>query len=104
MVPLQSRDNRFEHLPLFPLVEQDLSIVVDEKISWAQVSEAVSNHVHDAEFVEEYRGEQVPEGKKSLMFRFRLSGETGTLTAEAIDQMRSRLIKKLKYTIGAEMR
>ncbi|MGI6507775.1 MAG: phenylalanine--tRNA ligase subunit beta [Saccharofermentanales bacterium] len=104
LVPLQSRDNLYERLPQFPLVEQDLSIVLDEDVSWAQIYEAVENLVHDAEFVEEYRGEQVPEGKKSLMFRFRLASETGTLTADEIDKLRNRLIKKLQYTLGAEMR
>ncbi len=104
LVPLQSRDNLYERLPQFPLVEQDLSIVIDEDVSWAQVYEAAANHVHDAEFVEEYRGEQVPEGKKSLMFRFHLASDTGTLTADEIEQLRHRLIKKLKHTLGAEMR
>ena len=104
LVPLQSRDNRYERLPQFPLVEQDLSIVIDEDVSWAQIYDAVVNLVHDAEFVEEYRGEQVPKGKKSLMFRFRLASDTGTLTADEIERLRNRLIKKLKHTLGAEMR
>ena len=104
LIPLQSRDNRFRHLPQFPLVEQDLSILIGEDVTWAQIAEAVANHVHDAEFIEEYRGEQIPAGKKSLMFRFRLASDTGTLTADEIEQLRSRLIKKLKYTLGAEMR
>jgi phenylalanyl-tRNA synthetase beta subunit len=38
------------------------------------------------------------------MFRFRLASETGTLTADEIDKLRNRLIKKLQYTLGAEMR
>ena len=66
--------------------------------------ETVANLVHDAKFVEEYRGEQVPKGKKSLMFSFRLGSDTGTLTAEEIEKLRNRLIKKLRYTLGAEMR
>ena len=64
----------------------------------------ISLRVHDAEFVEEYRGEQVPKGKKSLMFRFRLASETGTLTADEIERLRHRLIKKLKHVLDAEMR
>ncbi|HHW94174.1 MAG TPA: phenylalanine--tRNA ligase subunit beta [Clostridiaceae bacterium] len=104
LVPLQSRDNLYRRLPQFPLVEQDLSIVIDEDVSWAQIYEAVANLVHDAKFVEEYRGEQVPKGKKSLMFSFRLGSDTGTLTAEEIEKLRNRLIKKLRYTLGAEMR
>ena len=76
----------------------------EDTVFAAEIYEAVVNLVHDAEFVEEYRGEQVPKGKKSLMFRFRLASETGTLTADEIERLRHRLIKKLKHVLDAEMR
>jgi phenylalanyl-tRNA synthetase beta chain len=101
---LESRDNTFTHLPQFPLVEQDLSIVIDDDVSWADIEEAVASQVKRAEFVEEYRGSQVPEGKKSLMFRFWLASDEKTLSAEDIEQARKRLLKKLKYMLGAELR
>ncbi len=104
LVPLPSRDNRFDHLPHFPLVEQDLSIVVDEKITWAEIEEAVASQVRRLEFVEEYRGSQVPEGKKSVMFRFWLGSDEKTLSSEDIDILRDRLLKKLAFVLGAILR
>lgn len=102
--PLPSRDNRYHRLPHFPLVEQDLSIVLDEAVSWADVEAAVASHVRRSEFVEEYRGSQVPEGKKSIMFRFWLASDEGTLTAETIEELRGRLLKKLQFVLGAKLR
>lgn len=104
LLPLPSRHNEFRPLPHFPLVEQDLSVIVDEEVSWADIEKAVASHVRRSEFVEEYRGSQVPEGKKSLMFRFWLASDEKTLTADDIEEMRKRILKKLKHILGAELR
>ncbi len=104
LVPLPSRENQFESLPYFPLVEQDLSMVVDREVTWGNIEEAIGKSVKKLEFIEEYHGEQVPEGKKSLMFRFWLGSDEGTMTPDQIEKARSRVIKKLTYTLGAKMR
>lgn len=104
LVPLASRHNDFSRLPHFPLVEQDLSIMVDESVTWADIEEAIRSQVRRSEFVEEYRGSQVPEGKKSLMFRFWLGSDEKTLTAEDIEDRRKKLLKKLSHLLGAELR
>ncbi|MFA5585233.1 MAG: phenylalanine--tRNA ligase subunit beta [Saccharofermentanales bacterium] len=102
--PLASRDNRYQALPHFPLVEQDLAIVVEEAVSWTEVEEALASHVRRSEFLEEYRGSQVPEGKKSLIFRFWLGSEEKTLSSEEIEEIRQRILKKLKFTLKADLR
>ncbi|NMA18552.1 MAG: phenylalanine--tRNA ligase subunit beta [Clostridiaceae bacterium] len=104
LVPLPSRENQFEALPYFPLVEQDLSMIVDREVTWGDIEEAIGKSVKKLEFIEEYHGEQVPEGKKSLMFRFWLGSDEGTMTPDQIEKARSRVIKKLTYTLGAKMR
>jgi phenylalanyl-tRNA synthetase beta chain len=81
-----------------------LSIVVDEDVSWSDIESAIASHVRRSEFVEEYRGSQVPEGMKSLMFRFWLASDEGTLSAEEIERLRNRLIKKLGHTLDAGLR
>ncbi len=104
LVPLPSRENQFKALPYFPLVEQDLSMVVDREVTWGDIEEAIGKSVRKLEFIEEYHGAQVPEGKKSLMFRFWLGSDEGTMTPDQIEKARSRVIKKLTYTLGAKMR
>lgn len=104
LTPLESRHNEFEHLPHFPLVEQDLSIVIKEEVTWADIESAIASQVKRSEFVEEYRGSQVPEGYKSLMFRFWLASDEKTLSADEIEQRRGRLLRKLKQLLGAELR
>ena len=101
--PLPSRSNRYERLPLFPLVEQDFSVLLDEKTSWQSLRESLEGSVRSIDFIEEYRGKQIPEGKKSVMFRVRFGSSEGTLTSEQIDEKMRSIIRKIGK-IGGEVR
>lgn len=102
--PLASRDNKFEHLPLYPEVDEDLSILVDEGIKWADIAEAIKHHCKDLRFVEEYRGQQVPEGKKSVTLSLTIGSDKGTMDSKAIDKRMNKIIKTLENKVGAELR
>ena len=101
---LPSRTNVFHPLPQFPLVEKDLSMVLDETVKWADVEALVKTMVKDVSYVEEYRGKQIPQGKRSLMIRVHLGSDEGTLTSEQIDEGMNRVMKKLQKQFGAEIR
>ncbi|MDD4080267.1 MAG: phenylalanine--tRNA ligase subunit beta [Eubacteriales bacterium] len=103
LMPLPSRGNIYHRLPLFPLVEQDFSVLLDEKILWQDVSEALEGSVKSLDFIEEYRGKQIPGGKKSVMFRVRFGSDTGTMTAEQIDEKMNNIIRKINK-LGGEVR
>jgi phenylalanyl-tRNA synthetase beta chain len=66
LIPYDSRTNKYERLPELPLVEKDLSIIVDEDIKWVNIESSIKSLVKEIEFVDEYRGNQIPEGKKSI--------------------------------------
>lgn len=104
LTPLDSRTNTFEHLPLFPLVEQDFSVLIDESGKWQDLVALIHNHVKGYRFMEEYKGAQVPEGKKSLMFRVWFHSDTGTLTQEQIEEKKNALLKRIQKRLGGEIR
>lgn len=104
LAPLPSRENRFVHLPLYPLVEQDLSLTFPEEVRWSDVEAMVAPMVREIRFVDEYRGRQVEEGKKSLTFRVWLGSDTGTLTSEQVEQIMERIAGKVKKKLGGEFR
>ena len=101
--PLASRSNSYQRLPLFPLVEQDFSILVDEKTSWHDIRSALEKGLISIDFMEEYRGKQIPQGKKSVMFRVHFGSEQGTLTSQQIDEKMNSIIKKIEK-LGGEVR
>lgn len=104
IVPLPSRTNSFEHLPQFPLVEQDFSVLIDETVKWADICAAIEKTVSKIAFIEEYRGAQVPQGKKSVMFRVWFGSGDGTLSSEQIEEKMNAIIKKISKKLGGEIR
>ncbi len=104
IVPLASRTNVYHPLPQFPLVEQDFSILIDEDTPWQRIEALVKNNVQKIQFIEEYRGAQVPEGKKSVMFRVWFGSDTSTLTSEQIEEKMNGIIQKISKKLGGEIR
>jgi phenylalanine--tRNA ligase, beta subunit len=104
LVPNASRDNKFTHLSQVPLVEKDLSILVNEDVTWRSISTAIKNKVKEVKFIEEYRGNQVPEGKKSIMLRVLLGNGDVTLTSEEINSTMDVIMEILGKKCGASLR
>lgn len=104
LVPYPSRTNEFKHLPLYPLVDQDLSILVDESVKWKQIQDAIGKMVKELSFVEEYRGKQIPEGKKSIMLSYRIGNDDSTMTSKQIEKKMGAIVKVLEKQLGAELR
>ena len=104
LVPFASRDNKFVHIPLLPLVEKDLSILVDESVTWEEISGSIKGKLKDVKFVEEYRGNQVPEGKKSIMLRIVIDNGNTTMTSEEINAKMESILKTLNKRCGAVLR
>ena len=56
MIALDSRTNKYERLPVLPLVVKDLSIIVEENVKWEEIVHSISGYVKEVEFVDEYNG------------------------------------------------
>ena len=102
--PFASRTNKYIPLPQLPLVEKDLSIIADKSVTWFSISDAIKSKVNELEFVEEYYGNQIPDGKKSITLRVKLGNGDLTLTSEQINQEIQSIIKALNKVCGAELR
>lgn len=99
-----SRTNEFRHLPQFPLVDLDFSILVPEEVTWNDIHEAVKFMVKEVRFVEEYRGEQVPAGKKSIMFNVKIGNDDSTMTGKQIEKKQKGIFSVLTKKLHAEVR
>lgn len=104
MIPFASRTNEFKSLPLFPLVKKDLSLLVDENVTWEEIAKTIQSRVKELEFVEEYKGSQIPEGKKSIMLHVKIGKDDSTMTSEQINEEMERILRKLNKVCGAELR
>ncbi|MBR2541080.1 MAG: phenylalanine--tRNA ligase subunit beta [Mogibacterium sp.] len=104
LVPFPSRTNEYQQLPTYPLVEQDLSLLVDESVTWEQIKESIKYMVKELKFVEEYRGKQIPAGKKSVMLSLKIGNDDSTMTSKQIEKKMNGIIKVLANKCKAELR
>lgn len=108
LVPLKSRTNTFTHLAEYPMTDYDISLLVDGSVRWKDVAQTVrgikSELLHGAAFVDEYRGKQVPAGKKSLTLRLAIGSKDKTLTSAEIEEVASGVLNKIAKRFGAELR
>ena len=104
LVPYDSRTNKYERLPELPLVEKDLSIIVDEKIKWNSIEESIKSLVKEIEFVDEYKGNQIQVNKKSITLKVRMINEGTTMTSEQINEKLKNILKVLEEKCGALLR
>ncbi len=106
LVPLKSRTNRFVHMPEFPMNEYDISFLVDSSVKWDDIRTCVKLNelLRDVKFVDEYKGKQIPAGKKSVTIRLVIGSDTKTLTGAEIEQVANSTLKKLSKVIGADIR
>jgi phenylalanyl-tRNA synthetase beta chain len=108
--PLPSRTNKFVHLPEFPRTEYDISMLFDAPVKWDEILSAVTakkgpdDLIRGVSYVGEYRGKQIPEGKKSVTLRLVIGSLNKTLTSEEIESCANVVIKRLKKTLNGELR
>ena len=108
LMALQRGAIKVKPIPRFPAIERDLSIIVDEKISWSEIIETVNKkapgELEEARFVDIYRGKGIPAGKKSVTLSLRFRDEDGTLTHDTVDGFEADIVKTLTKSVGAQLR
>ena len=108
LVPFKSRTNRFARMSEFPMNDYDISFLVDSMVKWDEICAAVmakkNELLHDVKFVDEYKGKQIPAGKKSVTIRLVIGSGEKTLTGPEIEAVANSTVKKLAKTIGADIR
>ena len=91
-------------VPELPLVDIDLSIIVDEDIKWADIVSSIKALVKEIDFVDEYRGNQIPDSKKSITLKVKMINEGTTMTSEQINDKMQEILQKLNKKCGATLR
>jgi phenylalanyl-tRNA synthetase beta chain len=90
------------------MINYDLSMLVDGEVKWCDIYNTLmgkkSELLRDVLFVDEYKGKQVPEGKKSVTIRLVIGSGEKTLTGAEIETVANSVIKKLTKVLGADIR
>jgi phenylalanyl-tRNA synthetase beta chain len=108
LLALQGGPVKVKPIPRFPAIERDLSIIVNETVSWAEIVGAVSSkapgELEDIRFVDIYRGKGIPSRSKSVTLSLRFRDEDGTLTHDTVDGFEKAIVGSLAACVEAELR
>jgi phenylalanyl-tRNA synthetase beta chain len=91
----------------FPASAFDLSVIADARELAGNLEVAIRRFAGDladaVEYLREYKGEQLPEGRKSVSFRVVAAAADHTLSSNEITELRDRIIAGLRG-LGYELR
>lgn len=95
-------------LPRFPAIQRDLSIIVDEQVSWSEIIASVREkspaELEQINFVDVYHGKGIPSGRKSVTLSLQFRDEDGTLTHETVDAFQKEIVQSLSDSVHAILR
>jgi phenylalanyl-tRNA synthetase beta chain len=98
----------YKPLPRFPSVERDIAILVDEKITAADIEKVIKMNggkmLEEVRLFDVYRGKQIPEGMKSMAYSLTFRAEDRTLTVEEANEIMGKIINSLKDVFNARLR
>jgi len=98
----------FQDIPKFPAVKRDLSLLVDERITFNQLKQTALKTerklIKEITVFDVYKGDKISQGKKSYALSFVLQDEEKTLVDKVIDAAMQKVVFNLQKEAGAEVR
>jgi len=92
----------------FPAATQDLSLIVSEETVAGEVENVISSSagelLENVRLIDDYRGSNIGEGKKSLTFALRFRAPDRTLTQVEASEARDAAVAAVNAKFGAELR
>jgi phenylalanyl-tRNA synthetase beta chain len=99
---------KFKPLPQYQGSARDLNFVLDDPVTWndldAVVRKAAGPLLESIGFGGQYRGKQIPEGKKSYLVTLMYRSPERTLTSEEVEAAQQSVIAACQSTLGATLR
>jgi phenylalanyl-tRNA synthetase beta chain len=97
----------FEPLSKFATVKRDLALIMDKTVTCGEVEDAIygsCKYVTDVKLFDVYEGLPIPPTKKSMAFTITFTPKDEELTDEAINGYVDKMLRKLSFTMGIEIR
>ena len=99
---------KFTELPRFPEVKRDLALLLDYKVSFAELRNAAyqaeKKLLTNVVLFDVYTGDKIPQGKKQYAISFHLQDPDKTLTDKAVDAIMDKLLRIFREKFSAELR
>ena len=108
VLKLISNKIKFADIPKYPEVRRDLSLLVDQEVSFESVykiaRQSEKSLLKDINLFDVYEGNNLPEGKKSYAVSFIIQDNSKTLTDAQADKIMGKVQQNLASELGASLR
>ncbi len=98
----------YKEVSKFPSVRRDLALLLDDQVTFDQLrliaNKTERKLLKEVQIFDVYKGDKLPEGKKSYALSFVLQDEEKTLTDKQIDGIIQKLIINFEKEVGASVR
>ena len=98
----------FREISRFPAIRRDIAVIVQDGVSAASVLDCVAQIagklLANLELFDEYRGEGIDSGRKSLAMGLTLQDSSRTLKEEEIELLMGEIVAGLGSRLGAQLR
>ncbi len=102
------KTRQYQPLAKTPSVQRDLSVIVDEPVTWAELVEVIAEVDQplrtSIEYVTTYRGKPIAPGRKSVTIALTYHRLDATLRSEEVDEQIGQLIDAFGEKLNAELR
>jgi phenylalanyl-tRNA synthetase beta chain len=98
----------FKQLAKHPTIRRDIAMLVDDSTTHDDVTRTIKktkpDHLESVEIFDVYRGEGIPDGKKSVAYALTFRHEERSLKDKEADKAHAKVVEALKSKLGAEIR
>lgn len=99
---------KYTPLPRYPAVFRDMAVVVQDGVTAAEVEATIRRSggalVEAVDLFDVYRGEPIPEGKRSLAFSIQYRAADRTLTDEEVATVQGKIVQTVEKDLGGVLR
>ena len=108
MLMLAKTEKTYKKLPKFPASQRDLALIADDSVLAAQIENIIKkkagNIFESLTLFDVYKGNQIPENKKSMAYSLVLRDENKTLTDEDVNPVIESILKELSSKLDVTLR
>ena len=98
----------YEELNKYPLVNRDLSLLLEEAVSFEEVRiqclKSDKKILKDVNLFDVYEGKGIDKGQKSYAINFTFENKKKTLTDKEVDKVMKKIVANLESELGAKLR
>ena len=105
---LSKEEITFTELPKYPEMTRDMALLVKEQVTAKEIEDIIKangkNLLQDVKIFDIYRGEQIPEGHKSMAYSLVFRAKDRTLTDGEVNEIFTKIIEEIEVKLEAKLR